>query len=214
MIDGGYPHFVARLEQMGITVASLQPAAPAELYAYWRNLGRLTGRLAAAEQLIARFETAVNAFRALTREMQPKKRVYFEAIHRRMKTFTPRSTAIFVLETAGGINAAPDAEAVRSTNIAAYGKERILDRGREIDVYLAQVGTMNKVTRQAILDEPGFQTIEAVQTGEVHLIDETLVSRPTLRLLLGIYQIGLILYPEIYTEKGPPVLAAAGLVVP
>ncbi|MGB5987007.1 MAG: ABC transporter substrate-binding protein [Desulfobacterales bacterium] len=214
MIDGGYPHFVARLEQMGITVASLQPAAPAELYAYWRNLGRLTGRLAAAEQLIARFETAVNAFRALTREMQPKKRVYFEAIHRRMKTFTPQSTAIFVLETAGGINAAPDAEAVRSTNIAAYGKERILDRGREIDVYLAQVGTMNKVTRQAILDEPGFQTIEAVQTGEVHLIDETLVSRPTLRLLLGIYQIGLILYPEIYTEKGPPVLAAAGLEVP
>jgi len=214
MIDGGYPHFVARLEQMGITVASLQPAGPQQIFAYWRNLGRLTGREEAAGRQVRRFESALAVFRELTRAVQPKKRVYFEAIHRRMKTFAPQSTAMFVLEAAGGINAAPDARAVRGTNIAAYGKERILARGRGIEVYLAQVGTMNQVTRDMIVKEPGFQTIAAVQAGEVHLIDETIVSRPTLRLLQGIHEIGMVLYPEIFRDPGPAILAQAGLAGP
>jgi iron complex transport system substrate-binding protein len=194
-------------------VVSLQPTAPEQIVNYWRDLGCLTGRREKAEELIKRFEIALAAFRQLTRDMHPKKRVYFEAIHRRMKTFTPQSTAMFVLAAAGGVNVAPDAQSVRNTNIAAYGKERILARGGEIDVYLAQVGTMNKVTRETILGEPGFQTIAAVQKGRVHLIDETIVSRPTLRLLLGIYRIGLILYPEIYERQGLAILNRAGVEV-
>lgn len=100
MIDGGYPHFVARLEQMGITVASLQPTAPEQIFDYWRDLGRLTGRQRAADALVGRFEVALAAFRELTRDVAPKKRVYFEAIHRRMKTFSPSHLAIWAVEPA------------------------------------------------------------------------------------------------------------------
>jgi iron complex transport system substrate-binding protein len=130
-----------------------------------------------------------------------KKRVYFEAIHSKMKTFAPDSMAIFALETAGGINIAWDAKPVRNTNIAYYGKERILSRGPQIDVYLAQVGVMNKPTMQLITEEPGFQTIKAVAQGEVYFIDEQIVSRPTLRLLEGIYNIGKILYPMDFSNQ-------------
>jgi iron complex transport system substrate-binding protein len=111
--------------------------------------------------------------------------------------------AVFALETAGGINAAPDAAPVRGTNIAFYGKERLLARGAEIDVYLAQSGPMNPATREQIAAASGFQAIRAVREGRIHLIDERLVSRPTPRLLEGILAIGRLLHPELFRDKRP-----------
>lgn len=206
MIARGYPHLIAKLEQVGIRVVSLQPRTVAEIYDYWRELGRLTGREAATETMIAEFEAGLADIADQLATVPPKrrKRVYFEAIHDRMKTFAPASIAAFVLERAGGINVAADASAVRETNIAEYGKERILSRAGEIDVFLAQHGRMNPVSREKIMAEPGFSAIRAVRQGAVHLVDEELVSRPTPRLLIGIRQIAALLYPEIFPSGGQP----------
>jgi iron complex transport system substrate-binding protein len=200
MIDRGYPQFVERLEKSGITVVSLQPSTVAEMYVYWQILGQLTGRRHQAEEMIDRFTETVFDIRSATRAFPERKRVYFEAIHRKMKTFSRESMAIFALETAGGINVAADAEPVRKTNIAAYGKERILSHADEIDVYLAQYGAMNRPTIALIRKEPGFSIIKAVKNHQVYIIDEKIVSRPTMRLLVGIYTIGSILYPDVFTE--------------
>jgi iron complex transport system substrate-binding protein len=126
-----------------------------------------------------------------------------------MKTFSPDSMAVFALETAGGINVAADAQPVRDTNIAAYGKERILARAADIDVFIAQSGTMNQSTVDLIKAESGFRAIQAVKTDQVYIIDERLVSRPTLRLLDGIFEIGKILYPDDFPEKAREILRAA-----
>ena len=201
MIDRGYPQFVSRLEKNGITVISLQPQNVEVMFIYWQILGLLSGKQQQAMKMISQFETAVSDCKILTDGKTTRKKVYFEAIHSKMKTFSPDSMAIFALETAGGINVASDAQAVRNTNIAYYGKERILSHGREIDVYLAQSGAMNKPTVKLIMNEPGFKTIKAVAEGEIYLIDEQIVSRPTMRLLDGIYEIGKILYPKDFSNK-------------
>jgi len=201
MIDRGYPQFVTRLEKSGITVVSLQPATVSEMYEYWKILGVLTGRQAQASEMISYFQSVSAQFRALTSSIAVKKKVYFESIHRKMKTFSPDSMAIFALETAGGINVADDARPVRDTNIAQYGKERILSHASEIDVYLAQSGAMNPPSVAMISDEPGFRAIKAVNNHQIYIIDEQIVSRPTLRLLEGIQQIGNILYPDLFKEK-------------
>lgn len=198
MIDRGYPRWTAALERSGITVVSLQPTTPEALFAYWKILGVLTGRMQRARDMIAHFRNTTTALAALGRSVEEPKTVYFEAIHSKMKTFAPDSMAVFALECAGGINAAADARPVRNTNIAAYGKERILAQADRIDVYLAQYGSMNAPTKALIRNEPGFQVIKAVRAGEIYLIDETIVSRPTLRLLEGIYQIGRRLYPDVF----------------
>jgi iron complex transport system substrate-binding protein len=201
MIDRGYPQLVARLESSGIAVVSLQPSTVDSLYTYWRILGLLAGRPAEAERLIDHFDRACRSLAALGSGVADRQRVYFEAVHSKMKTFSPDSMAIFALESAGGINVAADALPVRNTNIAAYGKERILAQADRIDVYLAQVGTMNQPTVELIRNEPGFSALKAVQTGRVYLIDEMIVSRPTPRLLEGIYQIGRRLYPEVFDQQ-------------
>ncbi len=206
MIDRVYQPFVRKLEMAGITVASLQPVGIEDMYRYWRDLGILTGKQAEAEAMVRSFEAGLAAIRNLVEKIPPKarKRVYFEAIHRKMKTFSQDSMAMFVLRRAGGINVAEDASQMRQTNIAAYSKERILAKASEIDVYLAQQGAMNPITRADILNEPGFQAIQAVQNGRVHLIDEWIVSRPTFRLLEGINQVARILYPDLVRSSAFP----------
>jgi len=209
MIDRGYLQLVQRLEKSGIAVVSLQPGTIEEMYTYWEILGLLTGHREQAAAMAAGFQAAVDRLRALTAAVEPKRRVYFEAIHSKMKTFAPNAMAVFALEAAGGINVAWDAQPVRDTNIAAYGKERILARAAEIDVYLAQSGAMNPASVDLIKAESGFQAIRAVKTGQVYLIDERKVSRPTLRLLDGIIEIGRILYPNDFTERAREIINRA-----
>ena len=196
MISRAYPALVGRLRQSGVSVVSLQPAAAEELFSYWRILGRLSGHGPEAEAMIRRFTDRAAALERRVRAIAPedRPRVYFEAIHRRMKTFAPGSLAIYVLEAAGGVNVARDAVQVRRTNIAAYGKERILARAGEIDVYLAQRGRMNPVTVDEIRSEPGFSVIRALRNNRVYLVDEKIVARPTMDLLEGMTVIHGLLY--------------------
>ncbi len=211
MIDRGYPKLIARLEKSRIRVISLQPGTIREMFDYWETLGILTGRRPQALDMVRRFKEAVAAFRRLSAPIPVKKRVYFEAIHNKMKTFTPESMAIFALETAGGINVANDALQVRKTNIAFYGKERILSKARQIDVYIAQKGAMNQPTVSLIENESGFHVIRAVKNSQIHIIDEMIISRPTLRLLEGIFHIGRQLYPDLFDGQAGSILKEAGV---
>jgi len=211
MIERGYPRLVQRLQRSRIQVVSVQPIHVDQLPAYWRLLGRLAGRETRADAMHGAFREAVADFKQLSGRVKTPKRVYFEAIHSKMKTFTPRAMAIFALETAGGINVAADAPVRVNNNIAVYGKERLLSHAADIDVFLSQQGPMNRISVAAIMAEPGFSVIQAVKNGQVFLVDETVVSRPTLGLLQGIYRIGCLLYPEVYSSAGLEILKNAGI---
>jgi iron complex transport system substrate-binding protein len=201
MIDRGYRRLLQRLEEHGVTVVSLQPRTLDQMFVYWRILGKLCGRSSSAQQMIALFKSSTGRIQQRTATIPSKKRVYFEAIHNRMRTFSQTSMPIYVLETAGGVNVAEDAKPRRGTNIADFGKERILSLGDQIDVYLAQFGPMNRPTREMIINETGYGLIRAVRQGHVHFIDEKLVSRPTLRLLTGICSVGEMLYPDLFSGE-------------
>ncbi len=204
MIWRGYRQLLERLQKHGIAVVSLQPNTTGELYEYWRGLGALTSRVPQAEKMIADFAAQVEAVQARVAHIPPDQRVkvYLEAIHGKMKTVAPDSMAAFCLAVAGGVNLAAEAESVRGTNIAAFGKERILALAPVMDVYLAQVGPMNKVSLETITSESGFAALKAVATGRVHLIDEALISRPTPRLVEGMAAIQALLYPGLAGEAG------------
>jgi iron complex transport system substrate-binding protein len=198
MISHAHPHLISQLQKTGIAVVSLQAASIDEIYEYWQTLGTLTGREEAATAMIQKFKAELATLHQLRDTIPAEKwpRVYFESIHDKMKTFAPSSIAVFVLASAGGINAAADAAARNSTNIAEYGKERILAKAAEIDVYLAQQGQMNQVSKEMITMEPGFQAIKAVREGRIYLVDEELVSRPTMRLLEGVRKVRDLLYQK------------------
>ncbi len=198
MIDRAYAGLIARLEQRGIKVMSFQPGDVNEMTEYWVNLGVLTGKKDKANAMVRDFKKELARIKGMTNGLKKRKRVYFEAMHRQMKTFSKDSMAVFCLETAGGINVAADAVSSRGTNIGIYGKEKILSHAADIDVFLVQNGRMNDADVNTIKNEPGFQIIKAVKNGNIYRVDENLVSRPTPRLIDGIKVIGKILYPEVF----------------
>ncbi len=193
----GYQALWKTLEKHGIRVLALQPSTIPEMYAYWRKLGRLTGREHAAENMVSDFEEGLEKARTRLELISEKHRpgVFFESIHRKLATFSPGSMPIFVLEMAGGRNVAADAKPRHETNIASYGLERILSKANQIDIYLAQYGSMNQVEVREILNGPAASRIKAVRDRTVFLVDEHLVSRPTLRLLQGIETVHRLLHP-------------------
>ena len=208
MIVRAYPQLLSRLQEAGITVVSMQPRSVDEIYSYWRDLASLVGKEERAERMVEAFKTALSHYAELnnTIAQEEKPWIYFESIHARMKTIAPQSIAAMVLRYGGGRNVASDAEARNSTNIAAYGKEHILSHAAKIDIYLAQKGRMNRVSVEDIAAEPGFSAIKAVQEKQVYLIDEKLVSRPTMRLLLGIERVReVIRIFYAYPPFSPPV---------
>ena len=206
MIERSYPRLISRLLKSKITVVSIQPGTIDEMLKYWMILGALTGKEKQSQCMVATFKEAKEGFSGLAKDIAVRKKVYFEAIHDKMKTFTKDSMAIFVLETAGGINIAADAKQVRTTNIAFYGKERLLTKAGQVDAYIAQSGTMNKPSISLIKNEPGYQVIKAIQNDQIFIVDEMIVSRPTMGLLYGIYEIGRFLYPEIFCERAAIIL--------
>lgn len=197
MIAHAAPQLLEQLKGAGITVISLQPRTVDEMFDYWQELGRISGRKEEANLMVSQFEKELAHIRQVTASVPAsiRPKVYFQSIHAKMKTFSPSSIAIFALKQAGGINIASDAQARRGTNIAAYGKEQILAHAHEIDIFLAQKGRMNRISKKTIASEPGFQAIKAVREGKIFLVDEQLVSRPTPRILQGIKEIQKILYP-------------------
>ena len=195
MLETGYPGLWQALRDHGVEVVSLQPNTMDEMFAYWRTLGELTDRRSEAEAMVAKFQAEVVRLRVRRDKVPPtdRPRVFFESIHRKLATFSPGSMPLWVLDMAGGVNAAPDAEPRHNTNIAPYGQERVLSLAERIDLYLAQTGVMNRVDRAAIEAEPGFSAIKAVREGRIGLVDERLVSRPTMRLLQGVEAIRALL---------------------
>lgn len=199
MVVRGHGAWVKSLEMAGVRVVALQPRGPQEMFAYWRRLGELTGRQTEAEAMVKKFKRRLAALRARVARVPEARRprVFFESIHGKRKTFASGSIAIFALTAAGGVNLAADADQVRNTNIAEYGTERILAHADEMDVYLSQHGAMNRVSAADIAATPGFAALKAVREGRVYVVDERLVSRPTMRLLEGIAKLQAILYPKL-----------------
>ena len=197
MISRANPALLARLRESGIRVVSLQPTDAEGMFLYWRTLGELTGRTAEAESMRQRFLAAVAEIERKIPESDPGRRpgVYVESIHSKMKTFSPTSMTIYAVESAGGRNIATDAKPRNNSNIAEYGKERILSRADEIEIFLSQTGRMNPIDLDTLKKEPGFQLIRAFRENRVYLINETEVARPTMRLIAGIEHLHQLFYP-------------------
>lgn len=198
------PGLLEQLERLGIAVACLQPTSPGELEPYWLELGRLTGREAQAKAMADAFAREVAVLRARTEAIPAgqRKRVFFESIHRQMKTISPDSMAAYVLANAGAVNLAGDAQPVSGTNIAHFGLERVVALGDTLDAYLAQSGPMNPVSVEEIRATPGLSGLAAVREGRVFLVDEAQASRPTPRLLEGMRAVFSILYPDNQAKEG------------
>ena len=195
------PDFVRALENSGVNVVCLYPEKFEQFDDYINKLGILTGREKEADSLLQDFHRNLKAIENITAGLQ-KKRVFFEATETEYRTITTDCMAATALRLAGGMNIAADAQPIKEgSSIAPYGTERILAHANEIDVYIAQRGSMNAGgTPHAIKIRPGFYTIKAVKEGKIYNIDEKLVSSPTFSFAKGVGELARMLYPDTFDD--------------
>ncbi|MCD8138527.1 MAG: ABC transporter substrate-binding protein [Planctomycetaceae bacterium] len=175
------------LETAGIRVIALQVTRAGDLYDYWRELGRLVGREAEAEAMIASFDAEANRYRRAARRRDNPPGVFLESIHREVKTFTPDSLPAWVVESGGGRNVADDAEAASpGVIIAEYGLERLLAKADEVVLFISQSGAMNRTPLETVLAREVYSPLAAFRNGRVYKIPEAFIARPTPSLLEGV----------------------------
>ena len=193
------PDFVEALENAGIFVVSLYPEKMDEFDTYIRQLALLTGTEEAAEEKLTAFHEEIENITQLTSTVEGKKNVFFESTEVNLRTATADSMAGQAIVLAGGNFIASDGEPVsEGSSIASYGAERILEKADLIDVYVSQQGAMNAGgSVHAISTRPGFDTIKAVQEGNVFIINEKIISSPTFRYVEGVRELARFMYPEL-----------------
>ena len=186
MIERVAPEYIEALERAGLTVASIYPDTADEFDDYIRTLALITDTSETAEALIADRHARIEAIAEAVRDVEPVK-VFFETSADPLRTLTPDALAATSVALAGGVLVTDDAPENPGSSMVEYPVEKLIEKADQIEVYVAQLGGMNKtVTLEDIYSRPGYAAIRAVQNGHVLVIDEKLVASPTFRQLDGI----------------------------
>ncbi len=183
---------VTTLESAGIKVYSAQVLRAGDLYQYWRNLAGLVGRQEAGERMILDFDSRIAAYHAAAsrRAEKDKPGVFLEAVHEQIKTFTPDSLPVWLVELAGGRNVAADAKPnAPGLIVADYGPERLLAKANQVDIFISQEGPMNSTPLSQVKGRGIYKSLKAFKTNRVYKIPEDILARPTPSLLEGLEQL-------------------------
>ena len=201
MIRDRFSGLIRSLVNANLTVVTIKPNNFEELDDYWLKLGILSGHKNGALKYKENFHMELGKLRkkADSIPIGERKTVFFEARHKTNQTTSFDGIPAYILGVLDINNIAYDATPTKKgSSVANFPKELLLSRGEKIDVYIAQYGAMNRPTIKMIKSAPGYRAIRAVREGEIYVIDEYDVSRPTNGLLDGIKEVGKIVYPKYF----------------
>lgn len=159
------------LTRMGIPVARFRTASFADLYSCIARLGVLTGAEQAAADLAASLAARLEAVRERIAARPERPAIFFEVRYPNLLGAGSGSMVNDVIHAAGGRNC-----------LAGY-PERMVRLSEEAlvladpDLYLVQQGAMNKAP-VPLETRAHFRSLAALRTGSVHIVAESLYSRP------------------------------------
>ncbi|KXS56331.1 MAG: hypothetical protein AMR96_03265 [Candidatus Adiutrix intracellularis] len=191
---------ISALRRARIKIKALQVLKYDELYQYWRDLGALVERSSEAENMISDFDHQIAAYyEAANRQPDHEKPgIFLEAIHDQIKTFTPGSLPVWLVELAGGHNVARDAQPqVADLIITEYGPERLLAKAGEVNIFISQSGPMNNTPLAQIKKRRLYQPLRAFKENRIYKIPEAILARPTPSLLEGLKKISTLTGLEV-----------------
>jgi iron complex transport system substrate-binding protein len=168
---------LARLRALGLPVFAVDAATLDETLALIRTLGRLTGRDAQADRLLASLAARVREVRP-----GPPVRVYIEAWSEPLLAAAGATLVDDLARRAGGRNIFADLRGY--TPVSA---EAVLVRDPHV-ILLMYPG------RSGVLARPGWRATAAGRAGRVHELPTALVSRPGPRIAEGLTALARYLY--------------------
>ena len=186
---------VAQLEAAGLNVFVIASAATFDdVYSNIEQLGDVVGQTAKADEIIEEIQTQIETVQEKTANLTEKKQAYFE-IKPAPDIWTTAAGTFQndILLAAGVENIFADQEgwfSVASEDVITRNPEVILTT-----VYYTEdpVGEINSRT--------SWNTIQAIQNGQVYQLDADVLGRPATRLGEAVEIVAETVYPELFKES-------------
>ncbi len=185
---------IADLEKAGLVVISLAPLTFDQVYADIELIGRATGHLNEATEVVQQMQARLAAVRQVVSAVPPEKRptVFWEVFDEPLMTAGPSSFIGQMIELAGGANTFADlAEEYPQVSV-----EQVITRDPGVIMGPNSHGT--GMTPEQLAARPGWDHVDAVKNRRVYWIDANIVSRPGPRLVDAVEAIAGALYPDLF----------------
>lgn len=187
---------VPQLEALGFTVLTVAPKSLDEVREAIELVGKCTGKLDEAYQLIIEMENRIKAITDKTVNLleAEKPKVFF---HLFPGLYTVGSDTFIhgLIVKAGGISIAQDL-----TGYAKMSLETIINTNPQVMIASVGHGQGSDATLQFLLDEERLENVDARINNQVYGIDANWINRPGPRIVNGLEQLAKMIHPEIFGE--------------
>ena len=163
----------SELVKRGYSVFTFNQRSVAEILQMVRVLGAIVGVPEKGEALAQRFEAGLTAIQQASAAVESRPRVYFE------EWPDPLISGIQwveeLIEVAGGVPVFPELRGARLAKDRIVSSEQVI--GAAPDVIIGS-WCGKPVRREKIAARPGWQTIPAVRTNDIHEVKSTYILQP------------------------------------
>jgi len=187
------PELVKQLEDLGLTVYYLKnPLTLEEMYTNLEMVAQLTGHN--ATELVDSLKARVAAVDEKIAPISARPSVFYEidaSDASKPYTYGPGTFGDLLIERAGGFNVGSEL----SDPYPQISLEQLVVSNPSIIVLGDSIWG---ITPESVKERPGWETIEAVKSGNIFPFDDNLVSRPGPRLVDGLEQLAKLLHPGLF----------------
>lgn len=189
------PEQINQLEKMGVRIVRFgQPASFSEICEQFVELGRLLGLEERARRIVRQAKEEVEALRRKTAHL-PKKKVFLQVGSRPLFSSVTSSFTHDFIALGGGVNIAEG----QQSGVMDY--EKVIAENPDV-IIIAMMGSETGIAAEEKRNWQQMHVLKAVQTGQVHVVEPSLVCSPspatfvrTLRLIAG------LIHPEMDLRK-------------
>ncbi len=195
LVIGSMPYkqeTVTKLLELPLSFLALSPRTLADVEADIRLLGRITGRRAAAEELVNKMRASFADVTVRARRAKSRPRVYCEAWPKPRISSPPWVGEL--VEIAGGEMVLPTGTRVTEEDVARASPEVIV---------IAWAATGARPDSKSSLAIPAWKEVPAVRRGRVHVVRDELLNTPGPPLMEGARELFGIIHPELARRRGP-----------
>lgn len=178
-----------RLVEAGIQIAGFEPESIEEIVETIKRVGILTGKVAESETLAGEMLKKEAELIGMVQGLK-KKTVFYEIWHEPLMAAGPGSFVDQLIQLAGGINVAGDAE----SEYPQFDLEQLIERNPQ--VYLT-ANDLPEKTVESIKSRPGYENIEAIKSDQIYLLNGNIMSRPGPRIIEALELLIKAIHPEI-----------------
>jgi iron complex transport system substrate-binding protein len=184
------------LTDNGLTVFAVNSVDLADVYQAISWIGQIADVQPRAEALNQQIQADIAAITAGIEQVPPDERptVFYEVWAEPLMTAGPNSFIGEIITLAGGRNIFTDI----AEDFPEISPEVVIARNPA--VILSSQFNAENLTPEMLANRPGWSEIEAVKTGNIHFLNDDMISRPGPRVALGLREVVNVLYPDLAKE--------------